>query len=305
MIPYGRQSINEDDIRAVERVLRSDRLTQGPEVAAFEEALASYCGARFAVVAANGTAALHAAYHAAGIGESDEIITSAMTFVATANAALYLGAKSVFADIDPSSGAIDPRLIEAAITDRTKAIVPIHYMGRPAEFDGISAIAKKNNLLVIEDGCQALGADYKGRKIGNLGDMTVFSFHPVKSITTGEGGAVLTNDEILYKKMKRFITHGIAKENFTYESHGPWYIEQQVLGYNYRLTDVQCALGKSQLGRLDQFIAKRKQLAARYDSAFVNAKNFVLPPKDTSDVRSAWHLYVIRLKDRCIRTDFL
>ncbi|MBI2989717.1 MAG: UDP-4-amino-4,6-dideoxy-N-acetyl-beta-L-altrosamine transaminase [Candidatus Magasanikbacteria bacterium] len=295
MIPYGRQSINEEDIEALTRVLRSDWLTQGPHVIEFEKALASYCGASYAVTVSNGTAALHAAFIAGGLGPDDEFITSPMTFVATTNAGIFVGAKPVFVDIDENTGNIDASLIEAALTERTKAIVPIDYTGRPADLDEIKTIAKRHGLLVIEDACQALGARYKGKPIGALNDLSTFSFHPVKSITTGEGGAILTDNEDYYAAMKRFITHGVTKQNFKHASRGDWYFEMQDLGYNYRLTDIQSALGLSQLRRLDLFIEKRRHIASYYHEALKDCNTVILPSRDDVDHQSSWHLFVIRL----------
>jgi UDP-4-amino-4,6-dideoxy-N-acetyl-beta-L-altrosamine transaminase len=294
-IPYSRQFIDEDDIKAVVDVLRSDFITQGPKVGKFEQALASYCGAKYAVAFSSGTAALHGAYFSVGISHGDEIITSPMTFVATSNAALYLGARPVFVDVEPDTGNIDSSLIEKAITKKTKAIVPVHYAGHPADIDVVHETAKKHNLIIIEDACHALGASYKGKKIGSLSDMTVFSFHPVKSITTGEGGAVLTNNADYYERLLMFRAHGITKENFSAEPHGQWYYEMQHLGFNYRLTDIQAALGASQLRKLDGFVQRRRQIAAAYDNAFRDNRFFDVPP-ERDYATSSYHLYPTRLK---------
>ncbi|MBI5728523.1 MAG: UDP-4-amino-4,6-dideoxy-N-acetyl-beta-L-altrosamine transaminase [Candidatus Magasanikbacteria bacterium] len=296
MIPYGRQTIDEADIAAVVEVLRSDWLTQGPKVAEFEEALAAYCGARYAVAVANGTAALHAAFVAAGIGPGNEFITSPITFPATSNVGLWQGARPVFVDIDPATGNIDPTGIEPAITKKTKAIVPIDYTGRPVNLSAIRAIAEEHGLPVIEDACQALGAEFGKYKIGSRSAYTVFSFHPVKSITTGEGGAILTNDERAYRLMKRFITHGVERQRFSSAPPGEWYFEMQLLGQNYRLTDIQSALGLSQLKKLDVFIAARREIANRYTRALADLPFIATPPADTDECRSAWHLYVIRVR---------
>lgn len=296
MIPYGHQSISSGDVEEMVKILQSDWLTQGPKIEEFEKKIADYCGAKYAVVMNSGTAALHAAYFAADFKQGDEFITSAMTFVATSNAGLWQGARPIFVDIDQETGNIDSDKIEAAITSRTRAIVPIDYAGRPADFKKIKTIAEKYNLLVIEDGCHALGASYFGTKIGNVSDMTIFSFHPVKGITTGEGGAVLTNNEAWYKKMKMFITHGITKNDFINNSTGAWYFEMQGLGQNYRLTDFQCALGISQLKRLDSLIEKRHAIMRRYNEGLKNIPTLTLPPEDSADVFSAWHLYVVNLK---------
>lgn len=302
LIPYGHQGIEEDDIQAVVEVLRSDFLTQGPKVKEFEEALAEYCGAKYAVSFSSGTAALHGAYFAVGIGDDDEVITSPITFLATANAALFLNGRPVFVDIEGDSGNIDAELVEAAITSKTKAIVPVHFAGHPADMERIAGVAKKHNLIVIEDACHAFGAKYLGTTIGDCkySDMAVFSFHPVKSITTGEGGAVLTNNKEYYEKLIMFRHHGITKAESAFvnkgEDAGQWYYEMQHLGYNYRLTDIQCALGISQLKKLDTFIRKRRQIAGAYNRAFKDNPFFELPV-ERSGVKSAWHLYAIRLKD--------
>lgn len=301
-IPYGRQTIDEEDIRAVVDVLRSDRLTQGPAVDAFEEALAAYCGARYAVACASGTAALHLAYQTAGLGPGDLVMTSPNTFAATGNAALFLGAKPVFADIDPATFNLSPSEIDKTLSalqaerDHLKAIVPVHYAGTPCDMESIAKIAERHRLLVIEDGCHALGASYADKKIGGLSDMTVFSFHPVKTITTGEGGAIVTNREDYYQRLKRLRSHGIERTDFLEASHGDWYHEIQELGYNYRMTDLQAALGRSQLKKVDRFVARRREIAALYHTAFNGNPYFDLPVEAACSV-SSYHLYPIRLKD--------
>ena len=313
-IPYSRQLIDDADIEEVVRILKSDWLTQGPKVKEFEEALAAYCGAKYATVFSSGTAALHAAYFVTDINKDDEIITSPITFLSTANAALFLGAYPVFVDIEINTGSINPDLVERAITKKTKAVVPVDYAGHPADLEKIAEIAKKYNLLLIEDACHALGAEYKGKKIGNYkySDMTVFSFHPVKPITTGEGGAVLTNNKEYYEKLIMFRQHGVTKnpkkflnKSLSFPPHtshltpraNHWYYEMQFLGYNYRLTDIQCALGISQLKKLDKFIERRRQIVEIYKEAFKNNDFFDLPvEKDYA--KSSWHLYPIRLKNK-------
>lgn len=298
-IPYSRQYIDEDDVREVSAALRSDYLTQGPRVAEFEAALAGYCGARYAVVFSTGTAALHGAYFAAGIGPGDEIITSPITFAATANAALYLGARPVFADVDPATGNIDPVSVERAVTPKTRAIVPVDYAGNPAPLDDILRAARTRGIKVIEDGCHALGATYRGKKIGSVSDMTAFSFHAVKPIATGEGGAVLTNDEKYLEKLLAFRTHGISQGGpaaFEYPSPGGWYYEMQMLGFNYRLTDIQCALGLSQLRKLNSFVKRRAEIASSHGRAFTGNKWFDLPVV-SDGAQSSWHLYPVRFKD--------
>lgn len=301
-IPYGRQNINEDDINAVVEVLKSDFLTTGPKIAEFEEKFADYVGAKYAVAVSNGTAALHIACLAAGLKEGDEVITTPITFAASANCALYCGAKPVFADIDSVTYNIDYREIEKHITSRTKAIIPVHYTGQPCDMDEIHKIAEKYNLFVIEDAAHAVGAEYKGRKIGSLSDMTEFSFHPVKHITCGEGGIVTTNNEKLYEKLKLYRTHGITRNTAEMSRQdGPWYYEQIDLGFNYRITDFQAALGISQLSRVDLFLKRRREIAARYDEAFKNVPGITIPFQ-MEGKRSAYHLYVIRV-DKKIRRE--
>jgi len=302
-LSYGRQCIEDDDIQAVLEVLKSDFLTQGPKVKEFENSLASYCGAKYAVSFSSGTAALHGAYFAMGLGNNDEIITSPMTFLATANAALYLGAKPVFVDIEGDTGNIDVGLIEQAVTKKTKAIIPIHFAGYPVDLEKINEVAKKNNLYVVEDACHALGAEHSDSKVGccKFSEMTVFSFHPVKSITTGEGGAVMTNDRKLYNKLLMFRQHGVTKDPESLMNKpsvaGDWYYEMQYLGYNYRMTDIQCALGCSQLKKLDRFVARRREIVELYRKAF-EGNGFFDIPVEKNGAKSAWHLYPIRLKDK-------
>lgn len=297
-IPYGRQWIDEEDIREVAQILRSDFLTTGPKVEAFERAFADFVGAKYAVAIANGTAALHAACHVAGIGSGDEVITTPMTFAGTANSILYCGGTPVFADILPDTYNIDPEDIERKITKKTRAILPVHYTGQPCDMDEIRQIARKYNLIVIEDAAHGLGATYKGRKIGSISELTTFSLHPVKHITTGEGGMITTNDESLYEKLKLFRSHGITRESSLLDNknEGSWYYEQLSLGYNYRLTDIQSALGLSQLQKLPDFLARRREIASRYHEAFKNIEALQIPyQKDY--VQSAWHIYVIRIKE--------
>jgi len=294
-IPYGRQYVNDDDIDAVVKALKSDFLTTGPLVKEFEDRLAEYVGSKYAVVMSNGTAALHAACYAAGISEGDEVITTPLTFAASANCILYLGAKPVFVDIDIETYNIDVKQIESKITEKTKAIIPVHFGGISADMDTIHKIAKKYNLLVIEDAAHAIGTEYKGRKIGSLSDMTEFSFHPVKTITSGEGGAITTNSKELYEKVKMFCTHGITRnEELMLEDNGGWYYEQQALGFNYRLTDIQSALGISQLNRISGFISRRNEIVNRYNKAFSNCDGIKLQ-KDPQYSDTSRHLYIIQL----------
>lgn len=296
-IPYGRQSLDEEDLRAVTDVLKSDFLTTGPCVEAFEQAVCAYTGAKYAVAVANGTAALHAACAAAGIGAGDEVITSPLTFAASANCVLYCGGTPVFADVDAKTYNLDPADLERKITDRTKAVIPVHFAGQPCDMDAIYEIARRHRLTVIEDGAHALGASYKGQKTGASSELATFSFHPVKPITTGEGGMVVTGDAELYQKLVLFRSHGITRdrEQMTGDE-GPWYYEQIDLGYNYRITDIQCALGVSQMKKLDAFLARRRELAERYDLAFAACAD-VITPYQAPEAESGWHLYVIQLKN--------
>ncbi len=303
-IPYGRQSIDDEDIQAVVKALSADFLTTGPKIAEFEQCVAEYVGAKYAVAISNGTAALHAACYAAGIGEGDEVITTPITFAASANCILYCGGKPVFADINPFTYNIDPSDIKRKITKKTKAIIVVHYAGQPCDMDEIHEIAQQYNLIVIEDASHALGAKYKGKSIGSLSDLTTFSFHPVKHITTGEGGMITTDNKDLYDKLMLFRTHGITRNmDLLSRDEGPWYYEQIELGYNYRITDVQCALGISQMKRLDDFILKRREIANRYDEAFANNPNIVIPFQKEG-FENSYHLYVIQVKNRDRRRVF-
>lgn len=304
-IPYGRQSIDQDDIQAVVEVLKSDWLTQGPKIEEFEGKIAEYCGSKFAVVFNSGTAALHASYFALGLNHGDEFITTPNTFVATSNAGIYLGARPVFVDVEYETGNIDVSKIEAAITKKTKLIVPVHYAGHPVDMFKVHQVAKKHNLFVVEDACHAIGSKYRAKKSKNWikvgscrhSDMTAFSFHPVKHITTGEGGAVTTNNRDYYEKLLAFRTHGITKQHFINEPDGEWYYEMQFLGYNYRMSDIQAALGISQLKKLDVFVKKRREIAGKYSEAFKGNPYFDLPV-EREYVFSSWHLYPVRLKGK-------
>ncbi|MBI2287839.1 MAG: UDP-4-amino-4,6-dideoxy-N-acetyl-beta-L-altrosamine transaminase [Chloroflexi bacterium] len=297
LLPYGHQWIDEEDISAVAEILRTDWITQGPKVDEFEQKLAEYCGAKYGVAVSNGTAALHAACAAAGISWGDEVITTPITFAASANAAVYCGGKPVFADIQEDTWNIDPREIRRRLSPRTRAVLPVDFAGYPASLDEIRAIADEHKLIMIEDACHALGAEYRGRKLGSLADMTVFSFHPVKHITTGEGGMVLTNSQEFYEKLRTFRHHGIVKGN---QDEGGWYYEIDNPGYNYRITDFQCALGISQLRKLDRFIKRRREIAARYSETFAGMKEVITPAAE-KDVRAVYHIYVIQLRTELLR----
>ncbi len=289
MIPYGKQSIDQQDIDKVVSILKSDWLTQGPKILEFEKFLADYCHTKYAVVANSGTSALHLAYLAAGLQEGDEVITTPNTFVATTNMLLAIGVKPVFCDIRLDTYNIDEERIENLITDKTKAIVPVHFVGQPCEMDAIDRIAKKHNLLVIEDACHALGSKYKNKRIGSLSDMTVFSFHPVKPITTGEGGAIVTNDKNFYNKMVLLRSHGVFKDEDGNNI-------MTGLGYNYRMTDLQAGLGISQLKKLDNFLKKRHEVVKLYEGELSDVEQIILPVELERDY-SGWHMYIIRTKD--------
>ncbi len=293
LLPYGHQSIDEEDIQAVVQVLQSDWITTGPKVTEFEEAFAGRVGAKHAVAFSSGTAALHGAANASGLQSGDEAITTPMTFCATANCILYQGATPVFADVTPDTLNINPEEVESRITDKTKAIIPVDYAGHPADLDPIRELAEEKNLIVIEDACHALGAEYKGKSVGGICDMTVFSFHPVKHITTGEGGMVTTDDDETAARLKRFRNHGIEGDARQRQAKGQWYYEMVDLGYNYRLTDVGCALGLSQLSRLDQNLARRREIATCYRAALKDLPGIKLPAVQ-NDVLHAWHLYPIQ-----------
>jgi len=292
-LPYGQQWIDDEDIEAVITTLRSPYLTTGPNIGQFEEAVAAYVGAKYAVAFANGTAALHGACYAAGITEGDEVITTPITFAASSNCARYMGADVVFADIDKDTYNIDPEHIASKITSRTKAIIPVDFTGQPCEIDVIMDIAREHQLVVIQDGAHSLGAEYKSEKIGTQADMTMFSFHPVKPVTTAEGGVIVTNSEQYYEKLKLFRSHGITRTPYA-EEQGEWYYEMVDLGYNYRMTDLQAALGISQMKKLDSFMDRRRKLAALYTELLKDILG-VQVPYQLANSNSGWHLYSIQL----------
>lgn len=303
-IYYGHQYIDEADIQAVVEVMKSDYLTCGPKIGELEKKLCALTGAKYAVACANGTAALHMAAMAAGVKEGDEVITTPITFAASANCALYCGARPVFADIDPETYNIDPEKVEAAITPATKAVVAVDYTGQSVALDPLREICKKHGLVLIEDGAHVIGTKYKGQPNGSLSDMTTLSFHPVKTVTGGEGGAVLTNDETYYKKLLLYRAHGITRDEslMVHEPDGPWYYEQIALGYNYRITDMQAALIISQLDKLPMFGRRRKEIVKRYDEAFSEMPElFVqheIPESDTTR-----HLYILRIVPEKLNID--
>ncbi len=294
-LPYARQTVEDGDVQAVVAVLRSDWLTTGPLVEAFERAVASMVEARHAVAVSSGTAALHAAVSAAGIGAGHEAITSPLTFVASANAVLYCGGTPVFADIRPDTLNLDPAAVETACTPRTRAVLPVDFAGQPGDLDEIIGIARARNLTVIEDAAHALGAEYRGRRVGALADLTTFSFHPAKAITTGEGGMVTTDHPDLAERLRRFRNHGFETDFRERGHRGEVYSAMGDLGYNYRLTDLQCALGLSQLGRLDHLLKRRAVIAERYVAALTALPGVALPRVEPH-VRHAWHIFPILLE---------
>lgn len=294
MIPYGRQWIEDDDIQAVVDVLRSDWLTTGPAVEAFERAVAEFCGVQHAVAVCNGTAALHASMHALGIGPGDEVIVPAMTFAATANAVVFQGGTPVFADVEHDTLLIDAADAERKITPRTRALVAVDYAGQPCDYARLHEICRKHKLSLVADACHSLGGKYRDQPVGALADITVFSFHPVKHITTGEGGMAVTNDVELGARMRRFRNHGIATDHRQRAERGTWHYEMVDLGFNYRLTDLQSALGRIQLSKLPAWLERRRAIARRYDQAF-GGKGVIAPLQTRADRLHAYHLYVVRL----------
>lgn len=303
MLPYGQQWLDDRDIDAVVNVLRGDFITQGPAIEQFETKVAHYVGAKYAVAFANGTAALHGACFAAGIGAGDEVITTPITFLASSNCILYQGGTPIFADIDMDTYNINPEQIKLKITDRTKAIIAVDFTGQPVEIDRISMLARDHGIVLIQDAAHSLGASFSGRKIGIWADMTMFSFHPVKHITTGEGGIIVTDNEKYYRRLLLFRNHGMTKNPEELISNdGPWYYEMQELGYNYRMTDIQAALGVSQMDRLDGFIARRREISNAYTEAFAGMQGLVVPKQHPS-AESSWHLYVLRWDPQYFKAD--
>ncbi len=294
LLPYGHQSVSEDDIQKVSEVLRSDWITTGQKVDEFESAFASFTGAKEAVAVNSGTAALHAAFNATGIGPGDRVIVPTMTFAATVNMAVLCGATPVFIDSDPNTLLIDSNKIESAITPKTKAIVAVDYAGQSCDYDQLRSIADRHNLILIADACHALGGSYKNQSIGTLADLNCFSFHPVKPLTTGEGGMVTTNDSELARKMRQFRNHSLTSDHRERHEKGSWFYGMDELGMNYRLTDIQCALGLNQLNKVPEWTARRQAIANKYNSAFELIEE-VRPLFVRSDVSHAYHLYVIQL----------
>jgi len=294
MLPYGRQWLDEDDIAAVVAVLRSNWLTTGPKIAEFEQAFADFVGMREAVAVSSGTAALHTVMAALGIGPGDEVIVPAMTFAATANSVVFQGGTPVFADVDPETLLLDPDAVDARITSRTRAVIAVDYAGQPCDYDALRMIADRHDLALVADACHALGGNDQGRPVGSLADLSAFSLHPVKPITTGEGGVITTDDPQWAQRMRRFRNHGIATDHRQREQQNSWFYEMVELGYNYRLTDFQCALGISQLRKLPNWVARRQAITRVYDKALAEIPG-VKPLAVRASVSHAYHLYVVRL----------
>lgn len=293
-LPYGRQWIDEDDIQAVTAVLRSDWLTTGPAVDAFENDIATFTGARHAVAVSSGTAALHAAMHALKIGPGDEVIVPPITFAATANAVVFRGATPVFADVDSGTLCINSACVAERVTPRTRAVIAVDYAGQPCDYETLRGITNRHGLALVADACHALGAEYRSRRVGTLADLTVFSFHPVKHITTGEGGMIMTNDAELANRMRVFRNHGITTDHRQRSESGSWFYEMVDLGYNYRISDFQCALGSAQLRKLTERLEQRRRIAVQYARCFAGEER-ITPLNLRSDATHAWHLYVVRL----------
>lgn len=298
MLPYGRQSISEEDIEAVVAILRGDWLTTGPTVTAFEEAVGQVAGGHRAVSCTSGTAALHMAYAAAGVQSGDEVVTTPMTFVATASGASVLGAKIVFADVEEDTALIDPRAVEALVTDRTKVIAAVDYAGHPADYDALQPLADRVGALTLDDAAHSIGGSYRGRPVGDLADLTTFSFFPTKNLTTAEGGALVARDPALAQRAHEFHFIGLVRDpsRFHLTDEGPWHQEVHELGLNYRLTDVACALGLSQLARLEAFKTRRTEITARYNAALADVPGLRIPVQ-RDDVDPVWHLYPVRVLD--------
>lgn len=293
LLPYGKQFVDADDEAAVLQTLRSDWLTTGPMVEQFEHAFAEYAGAKHAVAVSNGTAALHAAVNALGIEPGDEVIVTPMTFAASANCVLYQRGIPVFADVEPDTLLIDPKQVEAKITPRTKAVIAVDYAGQPCDYDALRAIADEHSLGLVDDACHAVGGTYKGRSVGTLADLNTFSLHPVKHFTTGEGGIITTDNDAYATHMRVFRNHGITSDHRQRAQQGGFFYEMVDLGYNYRLTDIQCALGISQLRKVPKFVKRRQEIAARYDAAFSEI-SYISPLKIAPERVSGYHLYMVQ-----------
>lgn len=299
-IPYGRQQVDTDDIQAVVDVLKSDWLTCGPKVAEFEDAVACFSGVQYGIAVSSGTAALHCAMSALGVGPGDEVIVPCMTFAATANAVVYVGATPVFVDVEVDTLLIDVCKIEALITPKTKAIIAVDYAGQPCDYDALRELAGKYDLALVADSCHALGATYKGQSVASLVDLAIFSFHPVKHITTGEGGMVVTRNKEMAFHMRRFRSHGIDADHLKRQQEGTWYYEMVELGFNYRISDIQCALGISQLRKLPRWLERRRAIACMYND-FLQGVEGVQSLKVRMEVGHAYHLYPVQLSSSLSR----
>ncbi len=303
-IPYGHQSIDQQDIDAVEKVLRTDWITQGPVVEKFEKSLASFVNAKYCASVSSGTAALHLACLAADIGPGDEVIIPTLSFVASANCVLYCGAKPVFVDVYDDTLTINIEETQKKISKKTKAIIAVDFAGHPADWDKLKKLAKKHKLILIDDASHALGSSYRSKQIGSIADLTTFSFHPVKTITTGEVGAITTNNKNFYERLKRLRHHGIYKSDSLSKKYGGWFYDIKDLGYNFRLTDIQAALGISQLAQIEKFIKKRRQIWQRYNKAFDKTHGLILPV-EKDNYFCAWHIYPIRIiSNKIARKEF-
>jgi len=295
MIPYSKQYIDEEEIKAVEKVLRSNWLTTGPKVAEFESEFANYVHVKHAIAVNSGTAALHCAMYALSVGPGDEVIVPSMTFAATANCIVFQKGTPIFVDVVPDTLLISPDEIEKSITDKTKVVIAVDYAGHPCDYESLREITKKYSLSLVADSCHALGGEYQGEKVGSLADLTVFSFHPVKHITTGEGGMITTDNKELANRLYTFRNHGITSDSQQREAQHSWYYEMVTLGYNYRITDIQCAMGICQMKKLPTFLARRREIAKIYDKAFSTSEK-ITPLAVRSDSLHAYHLYVIGIK---------
>lgn len=307
LLPYGQQWVEERDIEAVVSVLKGSYLTQGPKIEEFEKAVAAQAGSQYAVAFSNGTAALHGACFAAGIGPGDEVITTPLTFAASSNCVLYQGGTPVFADVNETSYLIDIEQVKSLITPKTKAIIPVDFTGQPVDMQAFRELAREHHLVMIQDAAHSFGASFDGKPVGSVADMTMLSFHPVKPVTTAEGGVIVTDNEEYYRKLRLFRSHGITRDpsDLVYESDGPWYYEMQELGYNYRMTDMQAALGISQIQRLDRFIDLRNEIAEEYSRGFskLEEKGWVRCPSIHGKAHSGWHLYMLQLQLEHLRAD--
>ena len=296
-LPYGRHSVDEEDIDAVVEILRSDFLTTGPAVESFESAMMQLVGSPFAVAVNSGTAALHTLLHGFGVGPGDEVIVPTITFAATATAVLHAGAKPVFADVDPNTILLGPEQVESVLTEKTKAVIAVDFAGQACDYEALRELLGPKNIYLFADACHAIGGSRDGKKVGNLADATSFSFHPVKHVTTGEGGMVMTNSESAAKRMRQFRNHGISVTHADREKNGGWFYEIEEVGMNYRLSDIHCALGTSQLRRLDEWVARRQEVAKRYDELLANVPG-IEPLATFGQVEHAYHLYVVRVKEQ-------